>query len=199
MTRSLRNEMSFVLRLMEMRLRTRIDLGKKVGPGAKDTRLQVVRSVTPKDAKRARDELRILDLEREILSYAIRHLYQAEANGKINKNERDHLANSYKERIAQVKKTISRNESVVALHELEEIQADLVKLFNNHFGDLNIEIGKLRSRLKLKPLPSPPPKKKKRRKRSKTPKKNRAEEKIEKIRAEIDKTLQRLDQIEIET
>ncbi|NIR87919.1 hypothetical protein GWO13_10370 [Candidatus Bathyarchaeota archaeon] len=160
-------------------------------------------SVTPSDAKDAQESLRTLEVEGEVLSLAIRRLYQAEADGRINKNERDRLANSYKERIAKVKKGISRSRSIVALHELEEIRSDLIKLFNNHFSDLNVKIGNLRSHLELKPISTPPSKKKKKkkrkkRKRSKAPKKNKAEEKIEKIRAEIDKTLDRLGQIEAE-
>ncbi|MFQ6081017.1 MAG: hypothetical protein ACE5OW_05060, partial [Candidatus Bathyarchaeia archaeon] len=87
-----------------------------------------------------------------------------------------------------------------ALHELEGVRSDLIKLLNNHLGDLNMKIGKLRSRLKIETVLAPKSKKKKRkrRKRSKTPQKNKAEERIQKIRAEVDKTLERLGQIEIE-
>lgn len=192
-----------------MRIRTRIERAlkkereprKEVSSGAKDTwPLQVERSVTAKEVKGAQDSLRTLEVEREVLSHAIRSLYQAEADGKINKSERDRLASSYKERIAQAKDEISRSRSIVALHELEGIRSDLIKLLNNHLGDLSMKIGKLRSRLKIKTVPAPKSKKKKRKrmKRSKAPQKNKAEERIEKIRAEVDKTLERLGQIEIE-
>ena len=46
--------------------------------------LKMEPSVTSAEAKKARDELRMLDLEREILSHAIRRLYEAQAEGKIS-------------------------------------------------------------------------------------------------------------------
>lgn len=203
---SLRNKASFVLGPMEMRIWTKIEralkkmrLERDTSSGTIDAPLKVVRSVTAEGVKGARDQLRVLGIEREILGYAIQRLYKAETGGRINKGERDRLASGYKERMAQVKETISRSESLIRLYELEGIQADLVKLFNNHLDDLNMRMGNLRSRLKFKTVPAPKPKKKKRerRKRSKTRKKKKAEDRVEKIRAEVDKTLERLEQIEI--
>ena len=43
-------------------------------------------------ASNAKDELRMLDLERDILGDAIRRLYEAHAEGKITEQERDKLA-----------------------------------------------------------------------------------------------------------
>lgn len=162
--------------------------------------LKVEHSVAPSDVKVAQGHLRVMEVEREILSHAIRRLYEAEADGRISKGELKSLLSGYKERMIHVRNTIQHDQSVVALYELEGIQADLVRLFNNHLGELNMRIGKLRSCLKLKPSPPPPPKEKRRksRKRSKAPRRNEVEERIEKIRAEVDKTLERLGQIEIE-
>jgi len=170
------------------------------------------RSVTPEDVKKAQEEIRLLDLEREVLSYAIRRLYEAQAEGKISEEERDLLAGRYKERMTEVKEIISRSGSVVALHELEGMQDDLVKLFTDRFDDLNKKIEELRVQLEIKPLiekpvPSPPPipsappeEKEERAKRRPTPapRKTEAEERIEKIREEVEKVLQRLGQIETE-
>ena len=50
-------------------------------------RHRVEKSITFENAKDARDELRTLSLEREILSDAIRHLYEAHAEGKITEEE----------------------------------------------------------------------------------------------------------------
>ena len=171
--------------------------------------LKVERSVTSDDAKRSRDELKMLDLEREILSYAIRRLYEAQAAGKISEEERERLARGYKERMLEIKDMISRNESIVALHELEAMQKDLIKLFNERFDEVNKRIGDLRSSLKFKPimeapvpppvLPSAPPEKGKRRPRKPpAPRKTEAEKRIEEIKAEVEKVLERLGQIEVE-
>ena len=171
--------------------------------------LRVERSVTSEDAKRSREELRMLDLEREILSYAIRRLYEAQAEGKISEGERERLAQGYKDRMLEVKDMISRNESVVALHELEIMQEDLIKLFNERFDEVNKRIEDLRLSLKFKPitevpipspaLPSAPPEKEKRMVRKPpAPRKTEAEKRIEEIRAEVEKVLERLGQIEVE-
>ncbi len=174
--------------------------------------LRAERSIKSGEVKRAQDELRLLDLEREVLSYAIRRLYEATAEGKISEAERDRLASTYKERLAAVKDTISRNGSILALHELEGMQGDLVKLFSERFDELNTKIEELRSRLEIKPTveekevpvevptpePKPPTEKKKIEKRPPAPRKTEAEERIEKIRAEVEKVLERLGQIETE-
>lgn len=171
--------------------------------------LKVERSVTSADAKKAQDELRILDLEREILSHAIRRLYEAQAEGKITEEERDRLAQGYKGRMLEIKDTISRGESVVALHELETMQEDLIKLFDERFDEINEKIANLRSTLEFKPVkevpipspapPSAPPEKAKRKARKPSaPKKTEAEKRIDEIRAEVEKVLERLGQIEVE-
>jgi len=171
--------------------------------------LKVERSVTSADAKRAQDELRILGLEREILSHAIRRLYEAQAEGKITEEERNRLAQGYKGRMLEIKDMISKGESVVALHELETMQGDLIKLFNERFDEINEKVANLRSSLEFKPVtevPVPPPtlpsarpeKAKRRARKPSAPKKTEAEKRIEEIRAEVEKVLERLGQIEVE-
>ncbi len=170
---------------------------------------KVERSVTSVDAKKAQNELRILDLEREVLSHAIRRLYEAQAEGKISEEERDRLAQGYKDRMLEIKEMISKGESVVALHELETMQVDLVKLFNERFDEINNKIGNLRSSLNFEPvkevpIPSPtlptalPAKTKRRARKPSVPKKTEAEKRIDEIRAEVEKVLERLGQIEVE-
>jgi len=170
--------------------------------------LKMERSVTPDEAKRAKDELRTMDLEREVLSYAIRRLYEAQAEGKISEEERELLARRYKSRMMKIKETISRSESLVALHELEAMREDLFKLFSERFDEINKKIDEVRSRVEVKPVeeipvPSPtlpPPEKERRRvrKRPRPPTKTEAERRIEEIRAEVEKVLERLGQIEVE-
>jgi len=179
--------------------------------------LRAERSVSSKEAEKAREELRILELEREILGDAIRKLYEAHAEGKITEEERDLLASHYKERMLTVKEAISKNESIVALHELEAMQEDLIKLFNERFDELNRKIEELRTRVQVKPvkeikpmeIPAPvtveakePRKtrktKRKRREKVEKPRKTEAEKRIEEIKAEVEKVLARLGQMEIE-
>jgi len=183
-------------------------------------RHRVEKSVSPDDAKEASYELRTLGLEREILSDAIRRLYEAHAEGKITEEEREQLGKRYKSRMMSVKDAIAENESVVALHELEAMQEDLIKLFDERFDDLNVKIENLRSRIGLEtketiiptPIPTqmeaeePREKETSRKTRRKTTKKQPkktgktvAEERIEKIRADVEKVLDRLEQMEVDT
>jgi hypothetical protein len=167
------------------------------------------RTVTNFDAQKSKKELRLLDVEREILSFGIRHLYEAQAEGKISEKERERLAEAYKHRMREIKNSVSKNESVVALHQLESMQEDLIKLFNDRFDEINNKIGSLRVNLDMKPetkAPEPTPVSpvsrpettKRRRRKKSAPKKTEAEERIDQIRAEVEKVLERLGQMETE-
>lgn len=178
---------------------------------------KIVKSVSQEETARARKELGILDLEREILSDAIRRLYEAHADGRITEEERERLARTYKSRMIIVKEAISKDESLVALHELEAMQEDLMKLFSERFDEVSTKVEELRSRVDVKPIreitipsakatpaeetPVAGAKAKRRRKRApaRPSRKAEAEERIEKIRAEVEKVLDKLGQMEVET
>lgn len=182
---------------------------------------RVTKSVPAEEASHAKEELRILDLEREILSDAIRRLYEAHAEGKITEEERERLAQTYKSRMMTVKDAISKDESVVALHELESMQQDLMKLFSERFDELTSKIEELRTKTEIKSIkeitiapkasttespaseekPTEEEKAKKKRKQSpaKPSPRTEAEKRIEEIRAEVEKVLDKLGQMEIES
>jgi hypothetical protein len=189
-------------------------------PEFKGLPFKVTKSVQTNDASHAKDELRILDLEREILSDSIRRLYEAHAEGKINEQERERLAASYKSRMKAVKESMAKDETIVALHELEGMREDLMKLFSERFGDLSTKVEELRSKIDVqavKEIPVKMPKTsmleeleaeeeeekkkpKKRRKASEKPSpKSEAEKRIEEMRTEVEKVLDRLGQMEIES
>jgi hypothetical protein len=113
---------------------------------------RVTKTVQATDATRAKDELRILDLEREILADAIRRLYEAHAEGKITETEREKLAGSYKQRMMSVKNSMAKDETIVAVHELESMQEDLMKLFSERFGEITGKVEELRTRIDARPI-----------------------------------------------
>ena len=186
-------------------------------PELKGYPFRVGKSVPHEEASKAKDELRMLDLEREILSDAIRRLYEAHAEGKISEQERERLAETYKSRMMTVKDAISKDESVVALHELEGMQQDLMKLFSERFDDLSTKIEELRIKTEAKQIKEitivpktletetlekeEEDKAKKRRKpaTAKSTPRTEAERRIEEIRAEVEKVLDKLGQMEIES
>jgi predicted transcriptional regulator len=199
-----------------------------------NTPFKVSKSIPGTQANSAKDELRMLDLEREILGDAIRRLYEAQAEGKITESERDKLAASYKLRMNTIKESIQKDEGIIALHELEGMQEDLMKLFSERFGELTSKVEELRGRIDVKPIreipikpipqtpiqiekaeteeeeedeeqaapttPAAADKPKKRRKppEEKTAQKTEAERRIESIRSEVEKVLDKLGQMEIE-
>jgi len=188
--------------------------GKKESPVTLEVKekwpLKTERTVAPEEADRAQEQARTLDIEREALSDAIRRFYEAQAEGKITEEERERLAHKYKERMMKIKDTISRSEAVMALHQLETMQEDLVKLFSDRFDEVNRKIGELRTHLEVKPIaevpvpPKTPPvtelplKERKTMRKRPPPKKTEAEKRIEEIMAEVEKVLERLGQIEVE-
>ena len=171
-----------------------------------------LRTVTNFDAQKSQKELSLLDVEQEIVSFGIRRIYEAQAEGKITEEERERLAKEYKMRMNEIKDSITENESVVALHELESMQENLIKLFNDRFDEINKKIGGLRGNLNIQPepeIPKPSPvitklsssesdgTPRKIKKPSK-PKKTEAEERIDQIKSEVEKVLERLGQMETE-
>ena len=175
------------------------------------------KTVTTDEAKEAKEKLKTLDLEREILSFAIRRLYEAQAEGKINEEEREQIAQHYKDRMLTIRDSITKSESVVALHELESMQDDLVKLFSERFDELGQKVEELRTRLEIKAaeeeaetptisvsmpeLEEAEEPGKEKEKEKKKPKKKPApapaprtdaEKRIEEIRTEVEKVLERL-------
>lgn len=114
--------------------------------------ISLARSVPEETVKETRDKLRILELEREILSYAIRRLYEAQAEGKITVEERDTLASKYKEDLERIKQEIARGESIIALSELERMQEEFIKMFSERIDILNRRIEELRAIAGLAPL-----------------------------------------------
>jgi hypothetical protein len=191
---------------------------------------RITKSVQTTTASTAKDELRMLDLEREILGDALRRLYEAQAEGKITEHEREKLAGTYTARMQSIKESISKDESIVALHDLESMQEDLMKLFSERFGELNSKVEELRSRVEVKPIREIPikmpiaaspkmekmedaeeeeegetkeaaqePQKRKRKPPEEKPDaKTEAEKRIESIRSEVEKVLDRLGQMEVE-
>jgi hypothetical protein len=196
-----------------------------IGPELAGLPFKLSKSVQQTDASQAKDELRILDLEREILSDAIRRLYEAHAEGKISEEERERLASSYKSRMNVVKESMAKDETIVALHELESMQEDLMKLFSERFGELSSKVDELRTKIDVKPIkeipvkmPTPTlepeqmeeaeeeeeegeekAKKKKKPPAEKPSQKTEAEKRIDEIRNEVEKVLDKLGQMEIET
>jgi len=167
------------------------------------------RSIPSSQADKARDDLRILGLEKEVVGFALTRLYEAEAAGKITKDDQAKLLEKYGDEMKQLDKQISTKETIVRLFELEGTQNELIRMFNDRLVEIDREIKNMRAALGLgsteeapkeaaKPVPptkkeaeKPPPPKA-------PPRKTEAEQKLEAIQEEVLKALEKLEQIEVE-
>ena len=82
----------------------------------------------------------------------MRRLYEAHAEGKITEQERDKISHHLQKQNEHHKESISKDEGIVALHELEGMQEDLMKLFSERFGELTSKVEELRTRIDVKPI-----------------------------------------------
>jgi len=174
------------------------------------------KTVTESDIAKARNKLRVANLERDIIGDALTKIYEAEAKGTINEPEKNQMIQPYKNDLKRVDSEIDTYKKTVDLYELEAAKEDLFKRFQETFLDIQARIEKIRPSLNLptstetktaEPKPAAakteptdpgeentPPKEKPPREKAR----NKAEEKIETIREEVLKAMERLEQIETE-
>src|SRR5713101_824254 len=174
------------------------------------------KTVTESDIAHARNRLRVANLERDIIGDALTKIYEAEAKGTINEPEKNQMIQPYKNDLKRVDSEINTYKKTVDLYELEAAKEDLFKRFQETFLDIQARIEKIRPSLNLpssaetrpvEPKPAPaktesadpteenaPPKERPPREKAR----NKAEEKIETIREEVLKAMERLEQIETE-
>ncbi|MCD6470903.1 hypothetical protein J7L29_08940 [Candidatus Bathyarchaeota archaeon] len=142
----------------------------------------ISKTVSDEVVENVKNRLRVLEIEREILSYAIRRLYEAQAEGKITAEERDNLILKYKDDLERVKQEIARGESIIALNELEKMQEEFVKMFSEKFEALTKRIEELKaianlaaptSRLVVEPVKAPKEEVEKKVEKTPTPKRKK--------------------------
>ena len=173
------------------------------------------KTVTGSDLGKARDRLRIASLERDIIGSALTTIYEAEAKGQLSEPERNQLTQRYKNDLKRVDGEIDTNKRVVDLHELESAKEDLLKSFHEKLMEIDLRINHIKPSLTslpageeilVKPAPVPakldpetsPAQPIQNKEKPKEKPKNKAEERLEAIREEVLKAMERLEQIETE-
>jgi hypothetical protein len=171
------------------------------------------KTVTGNDALRARDRLRLANLERDIIGDALTKIYEAETRGQINETEKNQLLQRYKTDLKRVDGEIDTHKRTVDLYELESAKEDLLKSFHEKMLEIDLKISQIKPSVsitspeKTSETPAPtktetqpalaqtsPPKERPAREKPK----NKAEERLETIREEVLKAMERLEQIETE-
>ena len=170
------------------------------------------KTITSIDISRSRDRLRLASLERDIIGDALTKIYEAETRGQINDSEKNQLLQRYKTDLKRVDGEIDTHKRTVDLYELESAKEDLLKSFNEKMLEIDLKISQIKPTVATTTIetatnppespktetnpttpPTNPPKE-----RPKEKPKNKAEERLETIREEVLKAMERLEQIETE-
>src|SRR5712691_1301046 len=152
------------------------------------------KTITSTDVSRSRDRLRLASLERDIIGDALTKIYEAETRGQIKDSE------------------IDTHKKTVDLYELESAKEDLLKSFHEKMLEIDLKISQIRPTVtttiettpkppetpKTETSPTPPPANPPKERPPKEKPKNKAEERLETIREEVLKAMERLEQIETE-
>ena len=170
------------------------------------------KTITGNDVSKARDRLRLASLERDIIGDALTKIYEAEAKGQINEPEKNQLLQRYKTDLKRVDGEIDTHKKTVDLYDLESAKEDLLKSFHEKMLEIDLKISQIRPTTTIAPeektvQPPPTPKTDPAQTTPTTPAKerparekpkNKAEERLETIREEVLKAMERLEQIETE-
>src|SRR3989475_1892327 len=168
------------------------------------------KTITGNDLSKARDRLRLASLERDIIGDALTKIYEAEAKGQINEPEKNQLLQRYKTDLKRVDGEIDTHKKTVDLYDLESAKEDLLKSFHEKMLEIDLKISQIRPTVTTTSetitKPPDPPKAETNQPATNAPKerpakekpKNKAEERLETIREEVLKAMERLEQIETE-
>lgn len=160
-------------------------------------------SIPPEKVEEARRELRVLRMEKELLTAALTKLYEAEAQGRIRREERETLVKKYKERLQELQNKISSAAALVELSELENAKEEILRLMNVKLSQIERRLEELRGKVgiilpKVRELKEEKVEAVVEKERPKKRKKEAEEDKWSKMVEEVNEALARLEQIEIE-
>ena len=101
--------------------------------------------MSEEEVAKAKDALKVLLLEKQILGSAITTIFESESKGIISQIERDHLVEKYKIDLTRLEKTIEEKQKIVDLHELEIARRELAKDFKSRMAEIEARIEHLKS------------------------------------------------------
>ncbi|MBC7090947.1 MAG: hypothetical protein H5T50_03425 [Nitrososphaeria archaeon] len=167
-------------------------------------------TIPEEEAKSAKQEVKTLLLEKDLLSSAITRVFELEAQDQISKDERDFLVKKYKEQLQEVDKKLENLELIIEVSELENLRNELVNLLSRKIDEVDKKLEKAINRLdvqKIKSTPQIPSSEKvtqptqpptKVEKRPPRPLESSIERELKRYREEILKALEKLEQIDVE-
>ena len=170
-------------------------------------------TTTIEAVNKARETLKVLKLERQILGSAVTTIYESHSKGDISEAERDRMLEKYKVDLKRLETEIDENQRVVDLHDLEIARDEIIKEFKSKLAEIEAKLKDLKSG--SSPPQNPPRQSNKSQHNSEsatgsnhqdggqsshkeTQEISDSEKRIVQIREEILKAMDRLEQIEAE-
>jgi hypothetical protein len=114
-------------------------------PSIPEITLETSRSASQEDVNRAREALKVLKVERQIVGSALTTIYESHSKGLISQTERDRLLEKYKVDLTSLEKGIEDNQRVVDLFDLESEREELVRNFNTKLAEIDAQVKALKS------------------------------------------------------
>jgi len=157
-----------------------------------------VHSALEDDVNKAKGALKVLLLERQIIGSALTTIFESESKGIISQIERERLVDKYKVDLQQLNSTIEHHQRTVDLYDLENSREALIRDFNSKLIEMEERITRLKSGnsgpLRISSPNGPTVISLAQKQEQAT----EAEKRVEQIRDEILKAMDRLEQIESE-
>jgi len=110
-------------------------------------RNDVERRVNRTEMDKARRELNAILLEKDLVSTALTRVYEAEVDGRINKQEREELTSRYKQRMKEVESKLGDAEITIEVGELEKLRSELLNLFDGKMQQIESRLIDARTKL----------------------------------------------------
>jgi hypothetical protein len=99
------------------------------------------------ELRNAEDDVRILKLEKEIVSFALDHIDKAETEGKLNEEKRLFLKNKYLAQERHLEKQIEKKEKIIDIHKLQEKKEQLMRTFQEKLDKISKNIESIEQEL----------------------------------------------------
>ena len=177
--------------------------------------VEIEHSVAESDASHSREILKALKLEREIIGTALTTIYESEIQRIITRDERDRLLDKYSSDLKALEARISEHQRIVDTFDLESAKKELLLSYRTKVVEIDKKLADLRSGATSESLITAQPEGNEIATPSKTTQvvpqsdlkiagtglqdaKARTEKKIEAIKEEVLKAMERLEQIESE-
>jgi hypothetical protein len=161
--------------------------------------------VSKAEIEAAKRELRLLKMDKEYLSTALARIYEAEARGLINKEERVTLSQKYKIQLKEVEDKIAKAQMMVDVSDLEDARSELLSLVNQKITQIDSRLNELKQ--KISPMipqpefsepPEPVTKEKKERTEEQPRKPEIMDDRLKKVVQDVNEVMAKLEQMDLE-